>query len=38
VSGGLERLADSGGVDSVLRFRLKRGGERTKRCRKIKLR
>jgi hypothetical protein len=33
--GGPERVACGGGVDSMLQFRLERGGDRTKRCWKM---
>jgi hypothetical protein len=36
--GGPERVACGGGADSVLQFQLKRGGDGTKRCRKMKQR
>jgi hypothetical protein len=31
-------VVDDGGADSMLQFQLKRGGDRTKRCRKMKQR
>jgi hypothetical protein len=33
---GTKRVAGDGGADSVLRFRLERGGDGMKHCRKIK--
>jgi hypothetical protein len=35
--GGPERVADSGGADSLLRFQLERGGDGIKRSQKMKL-
>jgi hypothetical protein len=37
-SGGPGRVACGGGADSMCQFRLERGGDRTKRCRKMKRR
>jgi hypothetical protein len=37
-SGGPGRVADGGGADPVLRFWLKRGGDGTKHCQKMKWR
>jgi hypothetical protein len=37
-SGCLGRVADGGGVNSILRFRLERGGDGTKSCWKMKRR
>jgi hypothetical protein len=34
----LERVAGGGGADSMLQFRLERGGDGTKRCRNMKWR
>jgi hypothetical protein len=38
VSGCPERVVGGVGVDSMLRFRLERGGDKTKHCRKMKRR
>jgi hypothetical protein len=37
-SGDSCRVADGGGVDSMLQFQLKRGGNGMKRCQKMKQR
>jgi hypothetical protein len=37
-SDGLERVACGGGMDSMLQFQFKRGGDGTKRCQKMKRR